>query len=97
VVIDVVLVKSFDAVLDRQIGRKFVGSLASPFLYIRVIDPVFQQSGTICSSNTRLITIMRASRVIAQFFKFGLQSRRGQEWMKNFDDDDDGVFISAQP
>ncbi len=40
---------------------------------------------------------MRASRVIAQFFKFGLQSRRGQEWMKNFDDDDDGVFISAQP
>jgi hypothetical protein len=32
-------VKSFDAVLDRQIGRKFVGSLASPFLYISVIDP----------------------------------------------------------
>jgi hypothetical protein len=26
-------VKSFDAVLDRQIGRKFVGSLASPFLF----------------------------------------------------------------
>jgi hypothetical protein len=25
-------VKSFDAVLDRQTGRKFVGSLASPFL-----------------------------------------------------------------
>ncbi len=59
VVVDVVDVKSFDAVLDRQIGRKFVGSLASPFLHISVIDPVFQQSGMICSSNTRLITMMR--------------------------------------
>jgi hypothetical protein len=59
--------KSFDDVLDRQIGRKFIGSLASPFLYISVIDPVFWQSETICSSNTRLINMMGASRVIAQF------------------------------